>query len=361
MASYISNFNIQLRVLSLERKRRKSKLKKRLRNILNNKPNPYKPEKYTRNRFTNQVEDILIETDIEFTLLETPENVIDVVNSLNKHKTNSRNIRNITIDLSKIVKVDIGAINFLLAKINEFSKIRRIRINGNMPVEEECRRLFIDSGFLDYMTDLSGNRFTKNSESFIISVGSNKTMNERVGKSIERSMKYLLGEEQKYQPVYSIIQEICSNSVEWANPPESKNHNWFLGIFLHTKEDEPHITFAITDIGYGILHTLNRRFGTIIKEEFLDNVTNTEILMRAFERKYGSKTGEPNRNKGMPLIKDRFKKGYICNLKVLTNNVLLDFADVSKSKCINKNLPGTFYSWSVTQKCIDQWKSKTTI
>lgn len=349
--------NVYIRNLALLRKIRRLKNKKRHQNILNNRPNANKKIRVTKNPFSNKVENINIDGGVDFTLLDKPESVIVVVNALNAHKKGSRFLRNISIDLSKIENIDIGAINFLLAKINEFSKMNGVRISGNMPANEVCRNLFLDSGFLDYMTTLSGKKFTKNSANLILSVGSDKTLNEVIGKTIEKSMKFLTGKEQKYPPVYSIIQEICSNSVEWAKPHSSKSKNWLLGIYLQTIDDQQYINFALTDIGNGILHTLNRRLGTKLVEG-LGNVSETEILMRAFDRRYGSKSDEPNRNKGMPLVKDRHTRGYICNLKVITNNVLLDFCDSSKNKVIGMNLPGTFYSWSINQKCLDKWNGK---
>lgn len=349
--------NIYIRNLALQRKIRRLKVKKRYKNILNNRPNPNKRIRVTRNPFTNKVENINIDGGKNFTLLEKPESVIVVVNALNTYKKGSRFLRNISIDLSKIESIDIGAINFLLAKINEFSKMHRVRISGNMPTNEVCKSLFLESGFLDYMTTLSGKRFTKNSENFILSIGSDKTLNEVIGKTIEKSMKFLTGNEQKYPPVYSIIQELCSNSVEWANPHASQSKNWLLGIYLQMVDNQQFITFALTDIGYGILNTLNRKFGIKVIESF-GNIGEPEILMRAFERRYGSKSAEPNRNKGMPLVKDRHDRGYICNLKVITNNVLLDFCDRANNKVIAMNLPGTFYSWSINQKCLDKWNTK---
>ena len=110
----------------------------------------------------------------------------------------------------------------------------------------------------------------------------------------------------------------------------------------------------MTDIGFGILHTLNRRFGTLIKEK-LQLKKDTQILERAFERRYGSKTGESNRNRGLPLIKDRFEKNFIKDLKVITNNVFLDFTDNNKTRILSKNLPGTFYTWNIDINCLKKW------
>ena len=71
-----------------------------------------------------------------------------------------------------------------------------------------------------------------------------------------------------------------------------------------------------------------------IYDAFL-NKSDDEILKGAFE-KYGSATQKVNRNKGLPSIKSNYDEGNIENLKVLTNNVILNFEDSSKSKTFAK-------------------------
>lgn len=207
------------------------------------------------------------------------------------------------------------------------------------------------------MWDLGGNKFKKHSENFIFKVGTDRTNNERVGRTIEKAIKYLTGVELKFPPIYSIVQEICSNSVEWANSPKTRNKNWFLAVNYPRDKEGNYIEFTMTDIGFGILHTLNRRFGTFISET-LKLTKDTEILNRAFERKYSSKTNETNRNRGLPLIKDRFERSFIKKLRVITNNVFLDFEDEINTRLLSKNLPGTFYTWQVDLNCIKKWEQQ---
>lgn len=346
-----SRINQLKKMRSILRKRRRSKLKRKHRNFLKNKRK--KEEKRSRSSYKNKVENIVINAGKSFSLFEDPENVILVIEQLETHKKVSKRIKNIQINLSGITKIDIGAISCLLAKVNEMTKITRVRIWGTIPQNLECKKVFDESGFLDYMTDLSGNKFTNKSDNFIFKVGSDKTRNERVGKTIEKAMKFITGKEEKYPPVYSIVQEICSNSVEWANAPETRNKNWFLGINKTTDVGNTYVTFTMTDIGYGILHTINKKFATLITEALFTK--DTEVLKRAFEKKYGSKTKETNRNRGLPLIKDRYEKKYIKNLKVITNNVSFDFEQTELTKIINKNFPGTFYHWKVDLNCINKW------
>ena len=275
------------------RRIRRRKFKKKEINIQRNKYNPYKVRYFKQDKHKLRDEEIEIEAGPNFALLTNPETVIELIHKLDAYKKSSRYLKRIFIDLSHIESIDIGAINVLLAKINEFSNIKKLHISGNIPNNKSCHELFEKSGFLDYMIDLSGKKFEKKSVNFILSIGSNKTLNEKIGRTIEKAIKYLTGSEQKYPPVYSIIQEMCSNSIEWANRENSRNKNWLLGIQLDKKNHEHIINFALTDIGFGIVNTIYRKLGTKIKESFGD-VNDLEILRRTFDKVYGSKSLEPN-------------------------------------------------------------------
>jgi len=349
--------NIFLRNEAIMRRNRRSKVKRKERNIQRNKHNPYKVRTPKQSFNRQRQQEITIDAGRNFALFTHPDEVIDLIHELDKYKTKPAFLKRIFIDLSNIKSIDIGAINVLLAKINEISKLKRLHISGNMPIHSECHNLFEESGFLEYMVDLSGKKFAKKSDSFILSIGSDKTLNEKIGRSIEKSMGYLTGEEKSYPPVYSIVQEMCSNSIEWANQSDSKSKNWLLGIQFDKKDDEPIVNFALTDIGFGIIKTINRKLGTKFKES-IGNISDLEILIRTFDKIYGSKSKEPNRNNGMPLIKKRFEKGYISELRVVTNKVFYDFSNNEQSKVLNRNFPGTYYSWSINSKCIEKWDQK---
>ncbi|MGN6601473.1 MAG: hypothetical protein ACTHK8_03425 [Ginsengibacter sp.] len=348
---------LQLRSISIAKKQRRNRHKKKLRNIeVQKRKKINADEKIIRNRNKkSRVENIKIDAGFSFSLFQEPENVIRIIESLERCKTKSKYLKVVQIELSNIKQIDMGAISFLLAKVHEMSQLKAVKIWGTVPKDESCKEVFNTSGFLDYMRDLGGNKFKKHSENFIFKVGTDRTNNQKVGRTIEKAMKFLTGIEQKFPPVYSIVQEICSNSVEWANAPETRNKNWFLSV--NYPQGNNLVEFTMTDIGYGILHTLNRRFARLISET-LKLTKDDEILYRAFERKYSSKTNETNRNRGLPLIKDRFERSFVKRMRVITNNVFLDFEDSNKTRLLSKNLPGTFYTWQVDLNCLEKWEQQ---
>lgn len=348
--------HIKLLEESLVRKKRRTNKIQRNRSVLRNNIGDGLREarlsKIKQKSPVNQIPNLEIVVNTTFAFFENPENVINTVRRLDKLKSIRRKTR-VCINLSAIREIDIGAISFLLAKIHELSFNKYVKIWGTIPTNQECKQIFYESGFLEYMTNLSGEKYKTESENFIVNVGNELTRNQTVGKTIEKSIEHLTGAKAKYPPVYSIIQEICSNSVEWANPKKSRNTNWFLGV-NYCDVGNRSVTFIMTDIGFGIVNTLNRKFKTIIDN--LQLVSKIDVLNRAFDRKYGSKSGERNRNRGLPLIKDRFLKKYITKLIVITNDVFLDFENENNSRLLNKELPGTFYCWKIDLNCLEKWK-----
>lgn len=109
-------------------------------------------------------------------------------------------------------------------------------------------------------------------------------------------------------------------------------------------------------MGKGILETLKKRFGLVLKDIFTLKSPN-DILKGAFDKKYGSTTQEVNRNKGLPAVKSHWEQGTINSLKVLTNNVILHFDSNELSETFSKGSPrfrGTFYQWEMTNDCINK-------
>jgi anti-sigma regulatory factor (Ser/Thr protein kinase) len=103
------------------------------------------------------------------------------------------------------------------------------------------------------MRDLKGNKIeTKEHKSMMVNRGFDKTSNSMVGTEIKKVVKHLTGEENTYRPVFSMVQEMCANSIEHAN---EENKNWLFSVYY---QDIETVCFTMTDIGHGILETLRK-------------------------------------------------------------------------------------------------------
>lgn len=281
-------------------------------------------------------------------------NMSEVLKTIHEFEAAARRIvkgrHRIDIDLSEVLHLDIAALGMLLAVIN--SK-QHIYIKGNYPFDKDCREFFIESGFLDHMNTLQGRKpEKKNKNNLMIERGFDKTSNKKIGEEVRRAVKYLTGEDNTYRPVFSILQEMCANSIEHANN-NIHEKNWLVGIYYETNK----VVFTVTDIGQGILSTLKKKTEQKIKDTLLARGP-VGTLVGAFDKKYQSSTFDENRNKGLPRIKEANNYDYIDSLRVVTNNVFLDFENDENNLLLKNKFRGTFYYWELTKIAIEKWRNR---
>lgn len=303
-----------------------------------------RPRKYAKTpRYSQPRKKIYIAPE-NFKLLENTEIVLSYIDKIKKTKEFADSIDIIIIDMSKIVRIDIGAINLLLSAHYDIS-FSGLNLIGKLPVNESARKLFHDSGYLSHMKKINGESFSPNGKhDLILKLGREFTRNESIGKAIIEAMYFLTGLKSHYTPVYSVIMEMAPNSIEHAY---EENEHWILG--MHCDEENQKVSFTFTDNGTGIIKTLNRKYYQEISDKFLGK--NVEVIKEAFNKKYGSRTTDINRNKGLPMIKKIYNRGKIKNLLLITDNVLLKFENDS-GILLNNKFAGTFYYWEIDINCI---------
>ena len=282
----------------------------------------------------------------DFRIIDNTETVIRELNNILHCRGRRQEEIRLHVNISDVTQFDIGALTCLLSTLR-FTK----NYQGNEPKDSACRTFFEDSGFLEWMRTIDGRKFpATKSKNLIFEPGTDKTSNAKVGQEIKKAIKHLTQEEKPFPPVYSIIQEICPNSIEHANV-KSKDRNWLMGIRYETDR----VCFAMVDKGQGILRTLNKSKTQQFGDTFADDI---KILSRAFEKKYLSASEDENRNKGLPTIKHYCNLGYVNNMTVITNGAMLNLSDSTLSKRLGVDFAGTFYYWELTKENYDKWKNK---
>lgn len=300
---------------------------------------------YSRNS-SGFTKTITLDVPSQFEIWSNHAVIIDFISTLLNLKK-KRDINVVNLNLTRISSIDSSAICLLLSAVKELG-YANIKVTGNYPQNEDCARYFIESGFLAHMKDEAGKPFQINSSNLIAEAGTNRTRNKQIAQAVRMGIKFILGEETRYPPAYTVAMEICSNSVEHAYRQRPKH--WRLAI---SKVDEK-VAFTMVDTGSGILKTLHRKFSKEIRD-IISLRNHTDVLYRAFQRKYGSSTQLINRNKGLPCILDKFNCGLIKSLKVITNDVYLDFNSINEQKSLNKPFNGVLFYWEVDKECIDKF------
>lgn len=257
----------------------------------------------------------------------------------------------VRISLKRVQQIDYAAISILTA-ISEDLKSKNIFISGDFPENATCKQFLFDSGFLNKMFDKHNRPFPRSEKSDVIFFETgcgtlSESDNMKISSLVRNVVGHLTGIPKHNPSIKTIILEICGNSIEWSG---TNNKQWLLGVMYEEKK----VIFTVVDIGKGILETLYRKFGKRAAD-FITLKTEADVLMGAYNKKYGSNTQQVNRNKGLPSVKASFQDGKINNLIVMTNNVILHFADQEKTTTFAENSPcfkGTFYQWEMDVNCV---------
>ena len=219
---------------------------------------------------------------------------------------------------------------------------------GNYPDDKSVKYYILNSGFLKVLNSNISLESEKIYDNQMYMIGKGVVCSRKIGISVKTAMKQLLGREIAYPPVYDNLIEICTNSVEHSNN-EAIDKNWLISI---SKKNDC-IQFILTDIGLGILKTLHKKRKEFFRDKFFRK--DGQVLNDIFNKKYQSRTGELNRHKGLPIVLESFKEGFISNLKVLTNCVLYDFK-TNSFETLKNEFKGTLICWTVDKKNYQTWE-----
>lgn len=257
------------------------------------------------------------------------------------------------INLRGVEHIDFASTMMLDAICEELSSSSpTCHVTGDSPINEHCRQYLLDSGFLTNKYDEHGRKYPDFGHSANIKIerGRTKLKDEDVMRVVnieKRICKHVTGDEGREYRHIEMIKEICGNTVDWSG---AVHDQWIYGA----KFEYGKVILVALDLGKGILESISRKFSAFL-QDLLEQQSHVEILDGAFNKKYGSKSGRPNRNRGLPSIKFANEQGFIKDLVVITNNVILDFTN-SDNSCrfvANKNrgYMGTLYSWCIDASC----------
>lgn len=258
----------------------------------------------------------------------------------------------IKIDCSRVEQIDFVS-TCLLAAICEELKDAPLNysVYGRLPDDKECYEFIKQSGFLNGKVDGAGRQFpiVKGVSKMTIHKGQDKLKDEQLKYFVDKVREVYSHMGITSHPAYviNVLKEICGNSVEWSNATRKR---WTLSV----RETNDYYEFVVLDLGRGILNSLHYKYQSII--DTLGIRKDSDILRRAFDKKYKSESMEDNRHKGLPFILGAYMENKVKGLNVASNYVLLNFDDESGNKLIKKNkkreCPGTVYRWVIDKSCI---------
>lgn len=294
-----------------------------------------------RQRRDKNNEPITLVAPVNFNLqFENCVEVIRLVNNLKKLARSGRKL--IILDLSDVVDIREGAIAMLLSVMNEITKASSVGITGTEPRNADAKAILEKSGFYKFVNRRGKETPVKTKN--IMRTGISVTSPNFLSQEVRNAMETVWGKDGRNPVLRTIIFEMMRNSCDHAFS-RTKDISWHLSI--SHDETNNRVKFSFVDNGAGIINTL--------KANALKKVVNfftgsEDMLDTAFKNGIESRTGLEWRGKGLPSIFESFSEGYVKNLLVISNDVLLHF-DNSKKETLPLSYKGTYYYWEIDKSC----------
>jgi len=278
-----------------------------------------------------------------FSLIENTEEVLSYLQAA-KRALNDGN--SVCFDISEIQVLTTDAIALLIAHIKAENFHQRRGIMGNSPNDQKLNELFLQSGFYQYVTSNNSSAVIKDTTLI------HKITNNKVEPSIAKDaclfgLKHAFGNEEIFDPIYDIIVEIMQNTNNHAGDERGK-YDWWIHIYNDPITKTSKYTFL--DLGVGIFDSLPARsFKEKTFKEKLGFSDNTNLIKPLFNGEIKSRTGKPERGKGIPQVYDSSKHPSFSKFILITNDVFVNLKTL-ESKILHQNFSGTLFYWELTNK-----------
>lgn len=281
-----------------------------------------------------------------FCIQKYPNEVFKFISLLKGLKNKSR-VKAVFISMRDCTEISNGVIALVISAIKEL-KLSDIKVSGNYPIDKATRSTLEKSGFFNFVIGniLEENKTTLNT---ILQQGTDVVDPVLVAPLVTKAMSVVWGQPFRNPRVQSLLVELMANTVNHAFK-STKKSKWYISMSVD--QAKKIVSFTFIDNGQGINATLNLKFSEKIKIFLLNS--SEEIVAAAFDGKFGSRTKERKRGRGLPNIKKCFTENYISNLIVITNDVYHSF-ESGTSRRLSNPFDGTCYYWELDLNCAS-WK-----
>ena len=331
-------------------RRDKKNLKRRTKKKLSHKRAIAKSNQYNRKLkqivpYNRETRKYKFSAPLVFSFISNPNETNSFFNNIIDFISDDRNFgKKIFIDISKIQELTIDALMYLLAIVNNMNDNfkNKYSFSGNAPLEPRIKKMFVESGFYDYVKYRGREPITVNSDS--IKIVSGEKSDTSVAKQITDFVieKADITKTQAHF-IYIMMIEMMSNTHKHAyNTNAFLLPQWYC--FAEYKKET--INFTFMDTGDGIPSTVRKNFAE--KLDFLKIKGEDKYVVSALKGDFRTSTEQHHRGKGLPKIRDFCESGKIVNMKILTNKASVSvLSKTFDSKLLDTPLRGTLYYWEV--------------
>lgn len=250
----------------------------------------------------------------------------------------------VTFDLADVDAVSPDGIAMLIAKVRSKEFRHRRPIRGIGPSDTTAARMFDESGFYDHVTP---NRLvpSENKHLLLHRITFNRVEPEIARNAGILTVRHLFGDGRKIRALYEVLIECMANTNNHAYPAKRGRYDWWLFVYNHPTERRTIFTFL--DLGVGIFRSIKIQSVWRAALKRLGLERNIDIVPRLLAGEIASRTGKPERGKGIPRIYERAKCGAFSRFVLVSNNVYVDLIN-DKRRELPQAFNGTFFSFEIT-------------
>lgn len=288
----------------------------------------------------------LAEAPSEFSLIDNAEETIKYFNTIIHMIEKKRFKQGFFIDASKVCRVTTETLMYMIAIIYNIKANRALQyvFEGNLPVHSKARRVFENSGYLNYF---KMKRLKMPQSMEYVKIVSGKLAEPETAK---RMCDFVIEKwgtnKSRTSTLYTTLIELMSNTAKHAynNKHTMMQNSWYL----YALYEEDKIKFSFVDTGEGIPNT--------IKKKFLEKVIGLEdskLLEFSLTQSGRSETGLPNRGHGLPNLYKQVRQGMISDFYVLSGKGSCKYNEESKelnSRNYDHRVYGTIFSFTIRKE-----------
>ncbi|MCL2441597.1 MAG: hypothetical protein FWD14_07630 [Treponema sp.] len=245
--------------------------------------------------------------------------------------------RQLFINIKQVKEISPESILYLLLFLEKMRKANKIKISGNAPADEKCRKIFLNSGFYDFVDS----SYQTNADENILSIKSDNLVDGAVADEvIEFALSKLpIKRGRMTRAFYTTVLECMGNTKEWAyDSKTAKYAKWWL--IAHYEKEFERVRFSILDNGKGIPETVRKKLF-----ESIFGFNDSKILNSVLKGDFRTSTELNYRGKGLPKIMSFSESHLIKDLVVISNNGCYNSIN-NKYNDISPKFNGTMISWS---------------
>lgn len=253
------------------------------------------------------------------------------------------------IDSREVESATVDALIYLVAILQNDGVNNPLKYSfaGNYPVDAKANRVYVESGFNDYVVSKMRKLPHSNDTMHIICGIKNDSA---AAKELSDFIMDNLGKSRReIQPVQKVMIELMSNVYHHAY---EKNSFMAKKWYMYAEHIDDFVRCVFVDTGFGISKTARKNLGEKWKSFFGIELDDSKIIRSIFNGDFRTATNEKFRGNGLLSVRENIRKDIFEEFEVISGKGRCiipknDAQDEIISICYNNKLYGTLFQFVI--------------